>query len=119
MARDHLEGLGMDWKVILEYIFEKGMERHGLDCVALEQVFLQVLPFFSSSVLSPLLHTHLHLNVTLTEGRAGKACESSKKQCCFGNGGVLVMNLGEIHPVMSLHFKKYHYFLSPSITICL
>ena len=35
-----------------------------VDEVALEQVFLRVLPFSPVSFIPPMLHTHLHLHAT-------------------------------------------------------
>jgi hypothetical protein len=48
-------------------------------------VCLRLLSFSPVSTHLPKLHIHLHLNMLLSEGQAGKAWKSSEKQCSFGH----------------------------------
>jgi hypothetical protein len=50
--------------------------------VTLGQVFLQVLPL-SLVVFPPMLHTHLHSNITVTRKTSGKNLGSLKEKSTF------------------------------------
>jgi hypothetical protein len=65
--------------------------------VALGQIFLRVLRFPSVSIILPMLHTHLHLHVALTEGQTGEAWELFKNNA--------VSEIGE-HSI-----EKYFYLI--------
>jgi hypothetical protein len=57
-----------------------------VDKVAMGHVFLRVLWFCLVSIITPMLHVHLHL---LPEGQMGKFWEPSRKKCPIGNRGAL------------------------------
>jgi hypothetical protein len=50
-----------------------------LDKVALDQIFLRVLGFFSVSLIPPVLCNHLCLHFVLTRGQTGFNWEKNKK----------------------------------------
>jgi hypothetical protein len=66
------------------------MSVHGrfvIDTVALEEVLLPVLGYFSVSIIPPVVI--FISTLLLPEGRTGDAWISSTEQCSFGNWGTL------------------------------
>jgi hypothetical protein len=64
-----------------------------VDKVALRHVFFPVFLFSPVSIISPMIHNHIHLHDCLPEGLKGKGWETYKKEkLFFGNRGHGVEN---------------------------
>jgi len=63
----------------------------NLNEVALRRVFLLVIQFSPPNIIppAPRIRRRLRQRVALPERQTGEACDPSKEQCCFGNGGAL------------------------------
>jgi hypothetical protein len=64
-----------------------------------------ILQFSPVSIIPPLPHTHLHLNVALTTRTKGEAWEPSENQCSIVNRGALdrtVLSLSSLHAFKGL-----------------
>ena len=72
--------------------------------------FLLVLRFSNVSIIPPVLHTRFHLHVALTRKTNGRSLRNSKRQCCFGNRGVLyrkVLSYLVVFKELSITFYKF------------
>jgi hypothetical protein len=66
---------------------------HVEDRVVLEWVLLRALLFFPVSVIPPVLHTHLHLNVSLTSGTEGRSVGTFQQAVFFREPGAFCSKL--------------------------
>ena len=63
--------------------------RFIVDRWALRQAFLRVLQFRLVSIIAPILRSHLHLNIRLSEGKADEAWEPASQAVLFQKSGAL------------------------------
>ena len=85
MNKPHLLAKDLTHLCVINYFrWRKGDQRLGGQS-GTGTVCLRILWFSPVSIILPRRHTHLHLNTLLSEGQAGEARKSSKKQCAFGH----------------------------------
>ena len=72
--------------------------RFVVDNVAKWQVFLRGFRFSLVNIIPPVLHTRLHLSVTVTRVQTGDAWEPSEKERSFGNREALLWKVLSLRP---------------------